>query len=128
MEARLTTLRNRNEWLKARRDRIGGSEAAAIVGRNPYMSNIDLWRIKTGRQQADDISEKEFVKYGTNAETHLRALFALDYPQYKVTYIDNNMWINDKYPFSARKTAERGYFFIIKRGLFIPYVSFHLEI
>ena len=100
MEARLTTLRNRNEWLKARRDRIGGSEAAAIVGRNPYMSNIDLWRIKTGRQQADDISEKEFVKYGTNAETHLRALFALDYPQYKVTYIDNNMWINDKYPFA----------------------------
>ena len=100
MAARLMTLNNREEWLKARSGRIGGSDAAAIIGRNPYMSNVDLWRIKTGRQQAEDISEKDFVKYGTNAEPHLRALFALDYPEYTVHYIEHNMWLNDRYPFA----------------------------
>lgn len=100
MAARLMTLNNREEWLRARSGRIGGSDAAAIIGRNPYMSNVDLWRIKTGRQQAEDISEKDFVKYGTNAEPHLRALFALDYPDYTVHYIEHNMWLNDRYPFA----------------------------
>lgn len=100
MEARLTTFWNHKEWLDARQGRIGGSDAAAIIGRNPYMSNVDLWRIKTGRQQAEDISEKDFVKYGTNAEPHLRALFALDYPEYTVHYIEHNMWLNDRYPFA----------------------------
>ena len=71
-----------------------------MVGRNPYMTNIDLYRIKTGQQAREDIDDKDYVIYGRNAEEHLRALFALDYPQYKVDYIDNNMWLNDQYPFA----------------------------
>jgi predicted phage-related endonuclease len=38
--------------------------------------------------------------YGTQAEMHLRGLFQLDFPQYKVDYVDNNMITNDKYPFA----------------------------
>lgn len=93
-------LKSRKEWMKRRASYIGGSEASAVIGKNPYMSNIDLWRIKTGRQQAEDIGAKDFVRYGTKAENHLRALFSLDYPQYKVEYTANNMWHNDKYPFA----------------------------
>lgn len=93
-------LRSRKDWLQRRGAYIGGSEASAIIGKNPYMSNVDLWRIKTGRQQAEDIGSKDFVIYGTKAESHLRALFALDYPQYKVEYTANNMWHNDRYPFA----------------------------
>lgn len=96
----MSRLNNRLEWMRARSSYIGGSEAAALIGKNPYMSNIDLWRIKTGRQQADDISNKEYVKYGQSAESHLRALFKLDYPQYKLQYAANNIWHNDKYPFA----------------------------
>ena len=59
---------SREEWLQARNNRIGGSDAAAIIGLNPYMSNVDLWEIKTGRRQQEDISEKPCVKYGTEAE------------------------------------------------------------
>lgn len=44
-------LRSRDEWLHVRADRIGGSEAAAVVGLNPYMTNTDLWEIKTGRKR-----------------------------------------------------------------------------
>lgn len=91
---------SRDAWLKARKSYIGGSEASAIIGANPYMSNIDLWQIKTGRQQAPDISDKEYVAYGNAAEPHLRALFAADFPQYKVGYAEHNMWLNDKYPFA----------------------------
>ena len=87
------------QWLKAR-TLIGGSDAAALVGLNPYKTNIDLWREKTGRQKAPDISNEEFVKFGHDAEPHLREMFALDYPQYQVGYLENNMFFNDKYPYA----------------------------
>lgn len=93
-------LNSRDEWLKNRNKGIGGSEVSAIVGCNPYMDNVTLWEIKTGRRQADDISDKPYVRYGTQAEEHLRALFALDFPEYKVMYEENNSFTNDKYQFA----------------------------
>lgn len=93
-------LKDRAEWLEKRAGRIGGSDASCIVGMNPYKSNVELWEEKTGKKQAEDISDKPYVRYGTEAEEHLRALFALDFPQYKVSYDENNMWLNDKYPFA----------------------------
>lgn len=95
----MKVLKNRAEWLK-NRTRIGGSDAAAIVGMNPYMSNVELWEIKTGITTQRDISEEPYVKYGTEAEQHLRELFKLDFPEYEMHYAENNMWTNDKYPFS----------------------------
>lgn len=99
MAVTMKVLKDREEWLK-NRSRIGGSDAAAIVGLNPYMTNTDLFMIKTGQMQQEDISEKSYVKYGTEAETHLRSLFALDFPQYIVEYVDNNMFLNDEYPWA----------------------------
>lgn len=95
----LQVFESTEQWLKAR-TLIGGSDAAALVGLNPYKTNIDLWREKTGRQKAPDISNEEFVRFGHEAEPHLRELFALDHPQYKVDYLENNMFFNDKYPFA----------------------------
>ena len=93
-------LKDRAEWLEARKNRIGGSDAACIVGMNPYRSNVELWEIKTGQVEAEDISDKPYVKYGSEAEQHLRELFKLDFPQYKVSYVEDNMWLNGKYPFA----------------------------
>ncbi|MFP6557803.1 YqaJ viral recombinase family protein [Paraburkholderia sp. B3] len=39
----------REDWLEVRKNGIGGSDAAAAVGLNPYMSPLELWLIKTGR-------------------------------------------------------------------------------
>ena len=75
-----------SEWHKARLSGIGASEAAAVLGMSPWKSNVDLWREKTGRKKPDDISDKACVAYGHAAEEHIRALFALDYPQYEVSY------------------------------------------
>lgn len=96
---KMKTLASHEEWLASRK-KIGGSDAACILGLNPYKSNIELFDIKTGRAEQEDISDKPYVKYGTEAEELLRELFKLDFPQYKVDYVENNIWENDKYPFS----------------------------
>ena len=100
MAVKVQIFKTRDEWLNARTSYIGGSEAAAIVGLNPYITNVELWELKTGRRVSRDISDKPYVKYGIQAEYHLRELFKLDFPQYKVEYADNNIWTNDKYPFA----------------------------
>lgn len=92
-------LESRREWLKSR-TRIGGSDAAAVIGLNPYKSNVDLWREKTGQVTPEDISDLPYVKYGTDAEKYLRDLFSLDFPEYEVWYYENNMFLNSKYPFA----------------------------
>ena len=87
------------EWLVNRKG-IGGSDASAILGLNPYKTNQELWMEKKGQMSPVDISDKSYVKYGNDAEPLLRKLFALDYPEYKVEYYDNNMIINKKYPWA----------------------------
>lgn len=90
------------EWLIERRKGIGGSDASAILGLNPYKTNVQLWEEKTGRRSEDEsISNLACVKYGTAAEQHLRALFELDYPQYKVDYDEYRQYRNLIYPFIA---------------------------
>ncbi|KGC29809.1 YqaJ viral recombinase family nuclease [Burkholderia pseudomallei] len=42
---------SRDDWLTVRRTGIGGSDAAAAVGLNPYMSALELWLDKTGRAE-----------------------------------------------------------------------------
>jgi len=74
------------QWLQDRKTGIGASDAAAVLGLNPWMSNHQLWLEKTGRVTPEDISNKPYVQYGINAEPHLRALFALDNPQYNVRH------------------------------------------
>lgn len=81
------TITNEAEWHKARQQGIGGSEAAAIIGKSPWCSNVELWRRKTGRAQAPDISDTEAVKFGHDAEPLIRGLFALNYAdKYEVEY------------------------------------------
>lgn len=90
---------SREEWLEERKKGIGGSDAAVILGLNPYKNNIRLWEEKTGKVQAEDISDKPYVKYGTQAENLLRELFKLDFPQYKVSHDENTIIKHPKYPF-----------------------------
>ena len=96
----MLTLTSREEWLEARKNYIGGSDASAIVGMNPYKTNDDLWLEKTGKVTPEDISDKPFVKYGNDAEPLLRELFKLDFPQFNVEYVENNMFINDRFPWA----------------------------
>lgn len=44
-----TTELSRQDWLEVRKSGIGGSDAAAAVGLNPFKSQTELWLEKTGR-------------------------------------------------------------------------------
>ena len=92
--------KSKAEWLEARKGKIGGSDAASVLGMNPYKTNQELYEEMTGLRSAIDISDKSYVLYGTKAEEHIRALFALDHPEYQVDYYGDNMILNDKYPFA----------------------------
>lgn len=100
MAVTMKVLSSRDEWLENRKNSIGGSEISAVLGLNPYMTNVKLWQIKTGQVVPEDISEKPYVLYGNQAEDHLRRLFQLDFPQFKVEYIENNSFTNSKYPWA----------------------------
>lgn len=93
-------LASHEEWLAERKFRIGGSEAACLIGRNPWKTNVDLFREKTGRAEPPDLSENEAVRYGTEAERHLRDLFALNHPRFKVGYEENNLFLNPEVLFA----------------------------
>ena len=96
---KMTTYRSRKGWLDNRTG-IGGSDAACILGLNPWTTNLDIFNYKTGRDKAPDISKKEAVNFGHDAEASIRRLYALDHPDYKVNYKPNNSWTNDAYPFA----------------------------
>ena len=89
----------RTDWLAERKKGIGGSEAAAIIGMNPYMSNVELWEYKTGRR-VRDIKESEYMEYGREAEKPLIELFSLDYPKYKTVIPEAyTLQRNEEYPY-----------------------------
>lgn len=93
--------KNHESWLKNRKQYIGGSDVACILGYNPWKNNVQLYREKKGLAEPDDLSDNPLVQYGTQAEEHIRALFQLDHPTLKVEYIPNNSWRNTDYPFAA---------------------------
>ncbi len=93
-------LKDRSEWLEARKHSVGGSDASCIVGMNPYKTNEQLFYEKTGQIVPEDIGDKPYVKYGNDAEPLLRELFKLDFPQYKVFYEENNLFTNPAFPWA----------------------------
>ena len=98
---KMVRYRNREQWLKARKRFIGGSDVSCILGLNPYKTNVQLYREKKGLVEPDDLSDNPLVAYGTQAEEHIRALFSLDRSDLEVEYIKDNSWRNTDYPFAA---------------------------
>lgn len=58
MEYKIFDFKDEEDWLNGRTNGIGGSDAAAIVGMNPYKTNIELFEEKIGRSIPEDISDK----------------------------------------------------------------------
>ena len=90
---------SKKEWLENRINGIGGSSASAVLGLNNYMTNVDLWKIKTGKMKSKKVDE-DVVWYGTHAEEPLRELFKLTYKdKYKVYNKEYEILQSKKYPF-----------------------------
>jgi len=73
--------KTKEEWLGLRQ--IGGSDASAILGFNPYKNNLELWRNKvevTASRSNKDLEKDNFyIRYGIACEPALRYIFAWDY-------------------------------------------------
>lgn len=67
---------NRAEWLAWRRDGIGGSDVAAIVGLSPWASAYSVWAEKVGLVAGRDDSPA--MEFGRRAEPMLAAWFTDD--------------------------------------------------
>lgn len=105
---KLTIYNTREEWLAARTSYIGGSDAAAVVGQSPWMTNVELFEIKTGAKKKAYVTN-EAIEYGNSAEPLLRELFKLNHPELAVEFSEHNMWTNDKFPY-AHASLDGWYF------------------
>ena len=53
------TSKSHDEWLRSRREGIGSSEVATILGLNPYETPYQLWLRKTG--QVQEVEQENFL-------------------------------------------------------------------
>ena len=74
MIKKISTLKmTREEWLEHRRHSIGGSDAATIVGLNPYSSRYELWADKLGKIPPKE--ENEAMRIGHDLEEYVAQRF-----------------------------------------------------
>lgn len=88
-------LKDREEWLKARETRIGGSEASSLIGMNKYTSLHDLWERKIKGVQSD--VSNELIEYGNTMEPLLRELYRIKHPEMDVQYSGNTILYSKQY-------------------------------
>ncbi len=67
---------SRADWLHHRGAGIGSSDAAVAIGLSPYKSPLTLWLEKTKRKEAENISDKDAVVWGTGLEPTLAVEYA----------------------------------------------------
>lgn len=65
---------SRGEWLEARRTGLGGSDAAAILGVNPYMGAYSVWADKLGL--LPEAEDTEAMRQGRDLEEYVARRFA----------------------------------------------------
>lgn len=88
-------LKNREEWLKARETRIGGSEASSLIQQNKYHSLRDLW-IKKKNKTIEELTN-ENIQYGNTMEPLLRELYRIKHPEMDVQYSGNTILYSKQY-------------------------------
>ena len=91
-----------SEWLTRRRDYLTASDAANYCNVNPFDPDgrIHLWEEKVaGRRK--DLSDKESIRFGKEAEEHIRAIFMLRHPTYSLEYHRFGLYVPYEHPFLA---------------------------
>ena len=87
---------NKEEWKKLRHQYIGGSDAAAIVGLNPFASAYSLWAEKTDR--VPPFEGNLTTEVGTYLEDFVAKKFEEETG--KKVRRENHSILNDQYPWA----------------------------
>lgn len=65
-----------DKWKGERRKHIGASEAAVVIGRSPWMNEVELWDEKCGRK-VREFSNAD-TERGHKSEYHIRDLYGIE--------------------------------------------------
>lgn len=93
--------KDKEEWKQARIKGIGGSDISAVVGMNPYKTNLDLYKEKTSNTyKEDNNTSNEFIDYGVYFEPIIRKMWEYEHKNnYVIFYQDNTLLMNNDNPF-----------------------------
>ena len=69
------------EQLEQRKNSIGASDVASILGLSPWKSALQLWLEKTGAVEAEDLSDNESVEWGNRLESLIGEKFKENHPE-----------------------------------------------
>ena len=95
---RVNTLKqSRKDWLLERAKSIGASDSSAVLGINPWKSNVELWLEKTNPESLLDQPDNLNMRLGRDMEPILRQLFTEE-TGLQVRQ-DNHIRYDDEYPF-----------------------------
>lgn len=87
----------KEDWLKLRRNYIGGSDAGAVIGMNPYKSAYTLWAEKTGK--IPEFEGNLTTEIGSFLEEKVADLF--EKQTGKSVIRRNATLVNDEYPWAC---------------------------
>ena len=97
MPTRKIPYADHEEWLTIRHNYIGGSDAGAIMGMNPFSSPFSVWAEKTGH--AEPFAGNLKTKIGTQFEEFVARLFEEETGK-KVRRCNFTL-VNDEYPWAC---------------------------
>jgi len=93
------------EQLAERKNQIGGSDIASILGMSPWKTALQLWAEKTGTVEPDVLSDKEYVQLGIELEDFVCKKFEKK-TDMKVRR-DNRTFVHKDYPYMVAHIDRR---------------------
>lgn len=107
---------NKQEWLRERKNYLGGTDLAAICGLSPYRTALDVYLDKTSDDIAEDTNSA--MRWGTLLEDAVARAYSEDtgysvsiepntiyHPEYKFLGANIDRWVGDKEYILECKTA-----------------------
>ena len=95
--------KDREEWLALRKNYIGGSDAGAVMGLNPYGSPFAVWAEKTGKTPGFDGNLT--TKVGSYLEDLVAMLFSEETGKHVQRW--NRLLVNEDYPWACADVDRR---------------------
>ena len=76
------------QWRARRREGVGGSDVAAIMGLSPYRAPYEVWAEKVGLTEGPDLSQVEAVRWGSILEQPIIDRYAELHPERRVERVN----------------------------------------
>lgn len=79
---------DRDAWLELRKQGVGGSDVAAIMGLSHYRSAYSVWAEKCGLYEPEDIGDRPAVHWGNVLEPIVGGEYAKNHPEREVRRVN----------------------------------------